>query len=236
MTPNIYAETQTYLVFVGEMPKPWENRFGDIWTQAKDFWTERIPDIEFIDVKRVDQAHFTVQWASQYDEGTLGYFGKNKFGQFSMSVTLGYFDKEGKWTLVSPEYAREITKHELGHVLGFPHSDDPDDIMYPSLENYEEWQKLQEEKETKIPDWIRENAEWWSQGLIQDDDFVSGLQYLIDENILSVPATTKTNGSTLPFVPNWIKDTAGWWASGKVTDSDFINGLKWLIENGIIHV
>jgi hypothetical protein len=90
--------------------------------------------------------------------------------------------------------------------------------------------------ESKVPDWVRNNADWWSQGMITDGDFLSGIQFLIDEKIMVISATSKTEQATLPFVPNWIKDTAGWWATGKVTDNDFINGMKWLIENGIIRV
>ena len=29
-----------------------------------------------------------------------------------------------------------------------------------------------------IPDWIKNNAGWWSDGQIDDDSFVSGIQWL----------------------------------------------------------
>ncbi len=35
--------------------------------------------------------------------------------------------------------------------------------------------------ESEIPEWIKNNAGWWSEGLIGDSDFVSGIQYLIKE-------------------------------------------------------
>lgn len=35
-----------------------------------------------------------------------------------------------------------------------------------------------------IPDWVRDVASWWGQGLISDDDFIGGLQYLIDNGVL----------------------------------------------------
>ncbi|MCV0391739.1 MAG: phosphate ABC transporter substrate-binding protein PstS [Nitrosopumilus sp.] len=37
-----------------------------------------------------------------------------------------------------------------------------------------------------IPKWIRDNAKWWSEGLITDEDYINGLQYLIKEGILKV--------------------------------------------------
>ena len=40
--------------------------------------------------------------------------------------------------------------------------------------------------EEEIPDWIKNNAAWWSQGLISDDDFVKGIQYLVEQGIIKV--------------------------------------------------
>ncbi|MDH5697680.1 MAG: substrate-binding domain-containing protein, partial [Nitrosopumilus sp.] len=37
-----------------------------------------------------------------------------------------------------------------------------------------------------IPKWIRDNAKWWSEGLITDQDYINGLQFLIKEGILKV--------------------------------------------------
>ncbi|MGI0041403.1 MAG: peptidase, partial [Nitrosopumilaceae archaeon] len=38
----------------------------------------------------------------------------------------------------------------------------------------------------KIPDWVRNNAKWWSEGKIGDKDFASGIQYLIKIGIIAV--------------------------------------------------
>lgn len=40
--------------------------------------------------------------------------------------------------------------------------------------------------DSKIPDWIRNNAKWWADGLITDQDYIKGLQYLISQGILKV--------------------------------------------------
>ncbi|MFQ5497188.1 MAG: phosphate ABC transporter substrate-binding protein PstS [Nitrosopumilus sp.] len=38
----------------------------------------------------------------------------------------------------------------------------------------------------EIPKWIRDNAKWWSEGMITDQDYINGLQFLIKEGILKV--------------------------------------------------
>lgn len=40
--------------------------------------------------------------------------------------------------------------------------------------------------EIKIPDWVKNNAGWWADGLIEDAEFVSGIQYLITNGIIHV--------------------------------------------------
>jgi len=90
---------------------------------------------------------------------------------------------------------------------------------------------------TNIPDWVRNNAEWWSKDLIGDADFVYGIEYLIIHGVIQIPIVPEENGTkSSSFVPSWIKDTAGWWAQDLVTDSEFVNGLKYLISQGIIRV
>jgi len=37
-----------------------------------------------------------------------------------------------------------------------------------------------------VPDWIKNNALWWADGLITDDDFVKGIQYLVEKGIIRV--------------------------------------------------
>ena len=38
-----------------------------------------------------------------------------------------------------------------------------------------------------IPDWIKNNAKWWSEGAISDTDYVESLEYLINNGIIDVP-------------------------------------------------
>ena len=91
-----------------------------------------------------------------------------------------------------------------------------------------------EMKSQNIPDWIKNNAGWWSQGIIGDNDFVEGVQYMINRSIIKVtpiPIGTETGSNE---IPDWIKNNAGWWSQGQITNNDFLKGIQYLVEQGII--
>ncbi len=87
---------------------------------------------------------------------------------------------------------------------------------------------------TSIPSWVKNNAGWWADGTITDNDFVQGIQYLINQKIIKIPPTTPGSGPASNVIPDWIKRSAGWWADGTITDNDFVQGIQFLITNGII--
>ena len=39
---------------------------------------------------------------------------------------------------------------------------------------------------TNVPNWIKNNAGWWATGQIPDSAFVSGLQWLISNDIMTI--------------------------------------------------
>jgi len=43
-----------------------------------------------------------------------------------------------------------------------------------------------------IPNWIKNNAKWWSEGTVTDDQYVVGLQYLISHGIIKVSSVEPT--------------------------------------------
>ncbi len=51
-----------------------------------------------------------------------------------------------------------------------------------------------------VPDWIKNNAKWWVEGLITEGEYMRALQYLIDEGILQI-STTK-----IPQIDGVIED------------------------------
>jgi hypothetical protein len=85
----------------------------------------------------------------------------------------------------------------------------------------------------KIPQWIKNNSAWWSDGTITDSDFLNGIEFLIQNNIMIIEQVNTTSSST-EEIPLWVKNNAKWWSTGLISDNDFILGIKYLIEAGII--
>ena len=86
-----------------------------------------------------------------------------------------------------------------------------------------------------VPDWVKNNAKWWSMSTIPDSDFIDGLETLIDEGIIRV---SEINASTSfdKNIPDWIKTTAKWWSDDQISNDDFLLSIEYLIKEGIIRI
>ncbi len=92
---------------------------------------------------------------------------------------------------------------------------------------------LKTNSKQEIPQWIKNNAAWWSEGTITDSDFLNGIEYLIQNDIMKIQKVEK-NSEPSDEIPSWIRNNAEWWSSGLISDGDFVSGIKYLIEAGII--
>ena len=86
-----------------------------------------------------------------------------------------------------------------------------------------------------IPEWVKNNALWWSEGIIEDSTFASGIEFMIKEKIILVPNTERQQ-SEESTIPDWVRNNAKWWASNQISDKDFASGLQFLVSSGIISV
>ena len=89
---------------------------------------------------------------------------------------------------------------------------------------------------TVIPKWIKNNAGWWAEGSIDDTSFVQGIQFMIKEGLMSIPATEQGESSQENNIPTWIKNNAGWWAEGSIDDTSFVQGIQFMIKEGLMRV
>jgi hypothetical protein len=90
--------------------------------------------------------------------------------------------------------------------------------------------------EIRIPDWVRNNARWWSNNEIGDKTFANGIQYMIKEGIIKIPATSSSQTTSDVKIPDWVRNNARWWSNNEIDDKTFANGIQYMIKIGIISV
>lgn len=90
-------------------------------------------------------------------------------------------------------------------------------------------------KQISIPDWVKDLGKWWSDGTINDQEFLTGIKYMIENDIITIPQTAPGQANSQP-IPYWVKNNAKWWSQGTISDADFVAGLQYLIQNGIMNI
>ena len=76
-------------------------------------------------------ANVWVTWVVRnIGEGVLGHA---HLGKGVVEVTLGDYNCDGSFQLYDVKSVEKIMTHELGHSIGLPHTNDKENIMYPSM-------------------------------------------------------------------------------------------------------
>jgi len=150
--------------------------------------------------------------------------GFGNFGEYSEAKR--YFEKSlmiDPNNIVTKNYISSIEKIKKKYSL---------DVFETPTEKPEFLQRLEE---NTIPYWIKNTAGWWSKNKVSDIEFISGIEYLINNKIMNIVAQNSSENS-LDVIPSWVKNSAGWWSNNEISDTEFIAGIKYLIENNIIKV
>ena len=168
--------------------------------------------------------------------------GKEVYSTSGISHTHSGHDTVSNYFITEGKYLVSVS------VLGVDFEDIPVEMAIFTLivgdvdeeqttETSQSSQKTDTGKETKpIPDWIRNNAQWWSLTQISDQDFAKGLEYLIKEDIINVPKGTASEGQAEQNIPGWLRKNAGWWSQGLLSDDEFLKSIQYLINNGFIKI
>ena len=128
-----------------------------------------------------------------------------KKGEYNAAVTLHHYSLSGIYT---------ITVDYFGSPVGL--------ISFEVIKN-------------QVPEWIKNNAKWWSSNAISDSEFIGGIEHLIKEKIIIIPESVYAENTTQE-IPDWIKNTANWWSDGLVSDDEFVAALEFLVKNSIIRI
>ena len=87
-----------------------------------------------------------------------------------------------------------------------------------------------------IPYWFKNIALWWSAGKISNDEFITSIEYLMNEKIIRVPQIESDDDSINRHIPLVFKNNARLWSHDQITDTEFIDNIQILVKNGVIRV
>ena len=87
----------------------------------------------------------------------------------------------------------------------------------------------------KVPMWIKQNGGWWSNDQIVDSEFLEGIKFLIEKQIIEIP-TLELSSQNDSKIPTWTKTIVGWWNEEQLSDDEFLSIIKNLVEREIIVV
>jgi len=156
-------------------------------------------------------------------------------------------DSIKKFVIVDMTFAKEMeTSHIITrswdaklrsgdtHILNAIKVGSPEPEFVPIPQETEEVQ-VEELTSQTIPKWVKSNAEWWVDQQIDDESFVAGIQYLINNGIMYIPNTESVN-SSVTEIPDWVKNNAEWWVDNQISDEEFVKAMEWLVTNGVISI
>jgi hypothetical protein len=140
------------------------------------------------------------------------------YGKFSYTVELNEKFSDGKYIVKSQYGNSKYTVNISSFVITTGNSS----TMTPNT--------------SEIPAWVKNNAGWWADGAIDDNSFVQGIQFLVQEGFMKIPVTEQGSGSGSNEIPAWVKNNAGWWAAGAIDDNSFVQGIQFLVQEGFMKI
>jgi len=129
---NQQASQKSYNVYIDPLPS-WATYAGNVMYDSTKMWESANPGLKFYKASSVNNADFAVKWVKEFGAEYVGY----AYGQQFVEVGLGDSNCNGKWQPYSPYYSAFIMAHEIGHILGKEHDNDPNSLMYSIALNRE---------------------------------------------------------------------------------------------------
>ena len=141
-SPTYEITDQTYIIkykiYINEQPQglpldhtsTLKNTF-EFWEKVELKTNDQDAKIIFEITPSKSDANVWVTWVVRnIGEGVLGHA---HLGKGVVEVALGDYNCDGSFQLYDVKSVEKIMTHELGHSIGLPHTNDKENIMYPSM-------------------------------------------------------------------------------------------------------
>lgn len=124
----IEEEKEVITLYIDPLPYGVEEKYVNTIREANSYWEKR-EDVIFKETSLELDADVRVQWVKEFGGEHIGYAYGNEF----VEIGIGDSNCLGKWKPYTYDIVLNLAKHELGHILGYDHSNNTNDIMYREI-------------------------------------------------------------------------------------------------------
>ena len=90
------------------------------------YWENKHPGLKFVEVNTWEESDFAISWVKDFGGMHLGY----AYGSEFIEIGLGDSGCGGTWFSFDQSSIIDTITHEVGHIIGYDHNNNPNDIMY----------------------------------------------------------------------------------------------------------
>ena len=126
-----------YFLYVESIPASSTNIENTVLSAVK-FWESHV-DVKFEIVDSINDANLILKFVQELPGTYAGFVFNGKL----VKIGLGDSNCNGNWHPLDEQTITLVVTHELGHVMGFKHSQDKNNIMYTSI-GYAKYSQIKE--------------------------------------------------------------------------------------------